>query len=140
MFLCSSESCRDGHHAASGMCFHWLLRDRNTHHMYNGCALSRTLSRWAICNLMCVPRYLHRFINGQEYSIICSISCHVCAFQNPVVMGGIQPQVRGFTRSLNGQEQSNNMTCLCAFQSPFMIGQPQVCLYLPSPLMDGDTR
>jgi hypothetical protein len=83
MFLCSSESSHDGHHAASGVCLYRPLRDRNTHHTSNGCALSRTLSRWAISNLMCVPRFLRRSINGQEYSIIRSISCHVRAFPEP---------------------------------------------------------
>ena len=61
--LCSSESCRDGH-ATSGVCLYQPLRDRNTHHTSNGCALSRALSRWVITNLMCVPRYLRQSVNA----------------------------------------------------------------------------
>jgi hypothetical protein len=60
-------------------------------------------------------------------------------FQNPDAIGGVPLQVCGSTRTLNGQEQPNNMSCLCAFQSPYVMSpvQPQVCVYLPSLLMDG---
>ncbi len=83
------------------------------------------------CPTLCVCHVIHASPsmdrNTQLYAQYHSTCVH---FQNPVAMGGIQPQVCGSTRSLNGQEQPNNMSCLCAFQSPVMINpvQPQVCV------------
>ena len=93
MFLYSSASCRDGHYATSGACLYRPLKDRNTHHMSNGCALSRTVSRWAIPDLMCVARYYAGPSVDWNTQLYAQYYTMYVLFQNPVAIGGIQPQV-----------------------------------------------
>ena len=114
--LCSSESCHDGHHAASGVSLSALDGQEYSSYVQRLCALQGPVPTGNmqpyVCHIIYASPSMDRNTQSYtQYHTMCVL------FQNPVAMGGIQPQVRGSTQSLDGQEQSNNMSCSCAFSS-----------------------
>jgi len=104
----SGPGCRDGQYTTLCVC----------HVIYAGPLIDSILNfTLNIMSCACFPRAPSR------RSAVSSLRC----------VGLLSP--------LNGQEP-NNVSCLCAFQNPVMVNpvQPQVCVYLPHPSIDGDTQ
>lgn len=82
------------------------------------------------------------FIPVHQWTAILNYTLNIMRFPEPRRNRWYTASGVWIYSSFNRQEQPNNISCLCAFQSPVMSSptQPQVCVYLTSPLMDGGSR